>query len=115
MGLYKVCTLPDGQEVSYWIVQELTVDRLAKRLHFTLAPYLTKEAREAGHSPVMHAKRAYTIEDIVYPEDGPHAWRTRLDFTKYFLPVLEVGKPILPAIYGYVKEHLFYFEGSEDC
>lgn len=112
MALYLPKTTKEGVPVNYWVIDDVKIDRVNKRVDATVNPYFSQEARLAGANPITFAAVKIRVEDIVYPSEKYGENST--DYTDYFSPSALEGQTLYQVVYNYIKTHDDRFKGATD-
>lgn len=114
MALYKEVTTDFGFSVNYWKLTSFDIDNVKKKAHITVSPYISKEARESGASPIYPSEKLYYICNYDY-SGTPYEGRTNMEFDNNFTAeiIAQTKNGVYSHIYNWLKT-LPDFEGATD-
>ena len=100
MALSKKISDPTGIDASYWVIANVTIDKLDQAASIQLTGYQDRQTRLDHPAEGIIQRRSVSI----MPED----------FEQMYEDVVAGDAELYPALYAYVKEHEEDLEGAED-
>lgn len=113
MALSKRINTSFGFSVSYWVLNEIRIDREKRMVNMTVLPYVNAAAHASGSAPVLSAKMTVKVADIDYT-GTEYEDRTCLHYSEYFSPEALAGKDVYIVAYQYLKQHVKEFKNAKD-
>jgi len=100
MALSKPIPDPTGAEAQYWVIANVSIDKLSESAGITLTGYQDQKTRLDHPAEGIIQRRQVSV-----PTE---------DFRPLYEDVVAGDAELYPALYAYVKEHEEDLEGAED-